>query len=248
MEFLLLQKEEYIPELLALWQEAFGEEKEEALPFFREIFPLCRCLAAVEGDEICAVVYALPQVLNMGAKTLPFCYFYAIATEKSRRGQGLASRLMGFALEEIKTEGFAGAILVPASERLFSFYEKLGFSVFCKRKWQKVSQGNVKFEECDEETYLREREAFLQDVPHNVPPAIVLRHLKTYLWEGGCAAGEETENGFVFREVLGDASALPTPDGSATMALTAEPQTPYAVSYALSPDFPKEGYFAFAME
>lgn len=244
MEFLLLQQEKYVPQLLSLWQEAFGEEKEEVLPFFREIFPLCRCFAAVEEETVCAVVYALPQVLRAGEKELPVAYFYAIATKKSHRGQGLASRLIAFAAEKMRAEGKAGILLVPANGGLFSFYEKLGFSVFCRRNCQEISRENSEIQECDEEIYLRARESFLGDVPHNVPPKVVLRHLRKYVWEGGCAAGEMTDKGFVFREALGDVSRLPR----GGKALTKEPVTPYAMAMALSPDFPKEGYFAFAME
>ena len=244
MEFLRVKQEEYIPRLLSLWQEAFGEEKEAVLPFFREIFPLCRCFAAVEQEEICAVVYALPQVLRVREKDLPVAYFYAIATQKSHRGQGLASKLIAFAAERMQAEGKAGILLVPASEGLFAFYEKLGFSVFCRRNWQEIQEENGEIQECDEETYLRAREAFLGDIPHNVPPKVVLRHLKKYIWEGGCAAGEQTDEGFVFREALGGLTCLPR----GGKALTKAPVTPYAMALALSPDFPKEGYFAFAME
>jgi len=242
MEFLSLKQEEYIPQLLDLWQEAFGESKEEVLPFFREIFPLCRCFCVVEEGKILAVVYALPQVLRMGQRELPMAYFYAIATAKSHRGRGLASRLIAFAEEEMRNEGMAGILLVPASESLFKFYEKLGFSVFCRRKRENLEKENGEIAECDEKTYLQKREAFLQNVPHNVPPRKVLSHLKRFCWDGGCAAGEMTEQGFVFREVLGHGAPMPA------KALTAEPITPYAMGKAFSPEFPKEGYFAFAME
>ena len=240
--------------LLDLWQEAFGESKEEALPFFQEIFPLCRPFRALEGDSLCAMAYALPQTLDWEGNSLPVAYIYAVATKKERRGQGLARRLLDFLGETLKAEGCKGLLLVPAGEDLFQFYEKLGFSVFCHRKPEKLHAASGELAPCGEKEYLLKRAALLGEIPHNTPPLQVLKHLECYLWDGGCAAGEMTPEGFVFREVLGDTAPAgvivkAADQGHAHALLFGEKgDTPYAVAKALWEDFPETGYFSFAME
>lgn len=241
-----------VPALVDLWMEAFGEEKEAVLPFFREIFPLCRAWQAEEDGALCAMAYALPQPVTDGKCRLPAAYLYAVATKKEYRGKGIASRLLQEMEQSLRDEGFAGLLLVPANPGLFSFYEKLGLVPFSFRGWVTVTAGAGEAETCTPEEYLALREEFLQNTPHNVPPAAVLNHLELFRWQGGCGAAERTEGGTVFRELLGDpigASAALTAMGAETArAMLPAGDVPYAVAKALRLDFPKTGYFAFAME
>lgn len=241
-----------IPDLLELWTEAFGEEKEEALPFFREIFPLCRAWQAEERGVLCAMAYALPQTVRSGERELPAAYLYAVATKKEYRGQGIASRLLGEMENALRQEGVAGLLLVPANPGLFAFYEKLGLLPFSHRRWTEIFAGDGMAEVCAPEEYLALREGCLTDVPHNVPPAAVLNHLRLFRWPGGCGAAEQTEGGLVFRELLGDpagaSAAVKAMGATVARALLPAGDVPYAVAKPLTADFPKTGYFAFAME
>ena len=244
-------RETDVSQLMDLWLEAFGETKEEVLSFFREIFPLCRPWCAKDGDTLCAMAYALPQTLKVGEKQLPVAYLYAIATRKSYRGQGLASRLLEELSRALRKEGFAGLLLVPANLPLFDFYEKLGFNPFSYRGKTVISAAECAVKPLSPEEYLAVREAFLPPV-HNVPPAAVLNHLHLFAWGGGCAAAERTGDGIVFRELLGD----PVSAGGVLQSFGAETGTavlpmgdiPYAVAKPLTEPFPETGYFAFAME
>ncbi len=241
-----------VPALVELWMEAFGEEKEAVLPFFREIFPLCRAWQAEENGTLCAMAYALPQTVRNGEKSWPAAYLYAVATKKEYRGKGIASRLLQEMEQALRKEGFAGLLLVPANPGLFAFYEKLGLLPFSFRDRVTVAAGAGVAEACTPEEYLTLRERYLTDVPHNVPPAAVLNHLKLFRWSGGCGAAERTEGGVIFRELLGDptgaSSALTAMGENTARAVLPVGDVPYAAAKPLRSNFPQTGYFAFAME
>lgn len=241
-----------IPALMDLWMEAFGEGKEEVLPFFCEIFPLCRAWQAEEGGTLCAMAYALPHTVRIGETAIPGAYLYAVATKKEYRGQGIASRLLQEMEQALRVEGFAGLLLVPATAGLFAFYEKLGFLPFSFRDRMIIAAEAGEAEGCSPEEYLSLRDKYLGETPHNVPPAAVLNHLELFRWQDGCGAAERTERGTVFRELLGDPSGAAwalTAMGEATaLAILPAGHVPYAVAKPLTADFPKTGYFAFAME
>jgi len=241
-----------VPALMDLWMEAFGEEKEAVLPFFREIFPLCRAWQTEEDGVLCAMGYALPQTVRIGETDLPAAYLYAVATKKEYRGRGIASRLLQEMEQALRDEGFAGLLLVPANVGLFAFYEKLGLLPFSFRDWMTVAAEAGEVETCSPEEYLGLRKRYLREFPHNVPPAAVLNHLMLFRWQGGCGAAERTESGVVFRELLGDpsgaAAALTAMGETTARAMLPAGDVPYAVAKPLTTDFPKTGYFAFAME
>ena len=112
-----------IAELKKLWQEAFGDSEETLDAFFTHGFSEDRFLCIQEnGVPVCALYWF--DCCLQGHK---LAYLYALATAKSHRGKGLASRLMAQAHTRLKEQGYAGVILVPGSDDLFAFYEKMGY-------------------------------------------------------------------------------------------------------------------------
>lgn len=116
--------QEQIEQLKALWQEAFGDSEEFLSHFYTHGFASDRCRCLTDGNQILAALYWFDCRLD----DRPFAYLYAIATAKSRRGQGFCRMLVENTLNLLKNLGYAGAILVPAEEDLFPMYEKMGFA------------------------------------------------------------------------------------------------------------------------
>ena len=56
-------------------------------------------------------------------------YLYGVATAKKHRGKGICKALAENTHAHLKYLGYAGAILVPADEKLSQMYEKLGYQV-----------------------------------------------------------------------------------------------------------------------
>ncbi len=189
-----------IPQIAALWEEAFGDSREQVEDFFAA-FPDCLSYVAEENGEICSMVHALPQILS--PKT-PTAYIYAVATAKAHRGKGLCRELMVFAEEELKNRGYEACVLTPGEGSLFGFYENLGFrTAFFRRKTAFAGGKPISVSE-----YARLRET-LVSVPHMVYDENTLSYaqklygLTFYKTPTGIAAAGETFTAEVLPEDLG---------------------------------------------
>ncbi|MBQ9744603.1 MAG: GNAT family N-acetyltransferase [Clostridia bacterium] len=124
MKFEMSSKER-IPELKALWKEAFNDTDQYIDTFFETAYSEKRCMIALENDDVCGVVYWL----DCGIFDYRIAYFYAIATKKSHRGKGVCTHLMNNAHSFLSSKGYDAVILVPGEESLFDFYRKIGYTV-----------------------------------------------------------------------------------------------------------------------
>ena len=166
-----------LPGIRALWQEAFGEEP---------TLPDCDCFVAEKDGKIVGMLHAIPQKLKI-EQLHNAVYFYAIATLKSHRGQGICRSLMEYAESQVDADC---CMLVPASEDLFGFYGKLGYKTAFYRNKIPFSGGT----EISMTEYLRRREALLS-LPHvvydDLSYAKKIYGLKFYeTLDGICAASE----------------------------------------------------------
>ena len=148
-----------LPGISSLWQEAFGDSP-EAVSYFFKSFPDCISYVADDGGEVVSMVHALPQVLSPDT---PAAYVYAVATRRSHRGKGLCRELMAFAEGDLRSRGFACAVLTPGELGLFDYYEGLGYRVAFTRRRVPFDGGTpISLSE-----YLSRREALLTG-PHMV--------------------------------------------------------------------------------
>lgn len=113
----------HIPALRKLWKEAFGDTDAFLDAFFTTGFQANHCRCLFQKDQPIAVVYWF----DCEYQNRPLAYLYAIATAKEYRGKGLCHTLVNDIHKYLKSNSYAGAILVPGSHSLFSFYEKLGY-------------------------------------------------------------------------------------------------------------------------
>lgn len=111
--------------LRVLWQEAFGDTEDFLQTFWDTAFAPDRCRCILNDSEALASLYIF-DCLYKGNK---IAYIYAVATSKAHRGKGLCHLLMADTHRYLQQKGYSGAILVPASEGLFAFYENMGYKV-----------------------------------------------------------------------------------------------------------------------
>ncbi len=109
--------------LWALWQEAFGDSEAFLSTFWETAFASHRCRCIIKDNEALAALYIF-DCLYKGEK---LAYIYAVATAKAHRGKGLCTLLMADTHRYLIKNGYKGAILVPAKENLFAFYENMGY-------------------------------------------------------------------------------------------------------------------------
>lgn len=112
--------------LRQLWKQAFGDSDAYLDAFFRTAFSENRCRCLFLGGRIAAAHHWLRGSFSGGK----VAYFYAVATEEQHRGQGLCKKLMENTHRYLKERGYAGVVLVPATERLRAYYKRLGYRDF----------------------------------------------------------------------------------------------------------------------
>lgn len=239
--------------LRRLWQEAFGDPEEVLDAFFATGFSPNRYHCLRENDIPVSALYWFDCSLE-GKK---MAYIYAVATQKAYRGKGFARRLMAETCEILRSKGYAGAILVPFSQDLFAFYEKLGYRAACRvtefsAQWADTP---VKLREIDKEQYARLRRRYLPERAV-VQEGKILDFLSTqaqfYEGEDFLLAAEKDTDRLIARELLGNAQAA----GGILRALNlpqGQFRTPgagrdFAVFRPLQPDCPEPVYFGLALD
>ena len=112
------------PGLLHLWHRVFGDNPEYA----------ARCLDIFAGLENVLVAETAPNgviamLLMVPCRAGPHrgIYLYALATEPAHRGQGVMRALMAESERLAVRDSAVFTVLIPASEGLYSYYQKHGY-------------------------------------------------------------------------------------------------------------------------
>lgn len=116
-------KSHHIPALRKLWKQAFGDKDTFLDNFFRTGFSFDRCRCIFQEDQPVSVLYWF----DCTWEDQKLAYLYAVATDKAYQGRGLCRQLMDDTHNRLSQLGYRGTVLVPGSESLFSFYDKMGY-------------------------------------------------------------------------------------------------------------------------
>lgn len=111
-------------EIKKLWQEVFDEDSAVCDSFFDTVYKdTLNPVAEVDG-EIVSSLFLIP------CKIGEFCgnYVYCALTRPDCRRRGYMKSLLDFSYSLTENKDFL--LLVPASEGLFKYYEKCGFSPY----------------------------------------------------------------------------------------------------------------------
>lgn len=119
----IMETETLKKEIERLWTEAFGEEKEVTGLFLKHFYNRDRMLYTERDDRLLSMLHIVPFMLQE-QKT---GYIYAVATDVTERGKGLATSLMHKAVERAREMELDALALIPADDGLRAFYSRLGF-------------------------------------------------------------------------------------------------------------------------
>ena len=208
-----------IPQLRALWQQAFGDSDAFLDVFFATLFPRCVAFAARDGDTLCAMLYALPQTVLTGKQEAKAAYLYAIATAAACRGRGVCRALMQHAEKQLRSCGVTLLLLAAETPELADMYRRLGYAgspiTFTP---QRLPAPAGRAQALSPAEYAGVRETLLMDTPHiryDKPTLdFVAQDAAYYLLETpqltGCAAIRRLPGGCLRAdECLPDARVLP---------------------------------------
>lgn len=147
-----------IPGLKALWKEAFGDTDAQIELFFATSFSPERSLCATENGTVTAALYWMDCSYPHGR----LAYIYAVATLNAHRGRGLCRALMEKAHETLRRAGYAGAVLVPADDALFTLYGKFGYEeLACADTVKCTAQGSTSLHQLSPEEFFTARQKYL---------------------------------------------------------------------------------------
>lgn len=242
---------EQIPLLKALWQEAFGDTEEYLQLFFSTAFSPLRCRCVTEKGEPAAMLYWF----DCAVKDRPYAYLFAVATAKAFRGRGFCHALMADTHRHLKALGYAGAILVPAEERLFAFYGAMGYRNFggVSRFTSKPGETAAALQPVDAEEYYALRHKLL-------PPGAAEHDLLTVRFlekQAALYAGDtfllscyREEDTLLVQEFLGDPEKAPgivAALGCREGRFLTPGDSPFAMWLPLADDAPAPAYFGISL-
>ncbi len=116
-------------EFKRLFRESFREPSEWVDWFCSHVFreedfvTICN-----QSGEAVSGLLLQPYEMLIHGRRLPIGYISCVATLRAERGKGLAHMAMAKALHTARERGMALCTLIPASDRLYFFYDGLGFS------------------------------------------------------------------------------------------------------------------------
>ena len=160
-----------VPRLKELWKLAFGDEDAYIDHFFDRYYIPERVLVLEEGGQVQAMTawFDMP-VVSARSEVFPSAYLYAVATHPDCRGRGLAGRLLTFADQWLKEQGFVCVTTVPAQPDLHMFFGQNGFEecfALERREYTALPVGQeIEFEPIGPAEYNRLREQMLNGVSH----------------------------------------------------------------------------------
>lgn len=239
-----------------LWQEAFGDGDAFLDSFFDTAYSPERARVARLDDAIIGVLYWFDCQYDNNK----IAYVYAVATAKAQRGKGVCTSLMKNTHAHLKSLGYEGAILVPGSQALFEFYEKIGYKTCSSVSEIRVAAGVAPcaIRKIDKAEYLSLRRKYLP-VGGVVQEGACLDFLETYatLYSGDdfLLAAYKGDNALFGVELLGNTTSERA--ASITCALDARlarfrtpgEDKPFAMYYPLCDNYsltPK--YFGLAFD
>lgn len=241
------------PMLRALWKEAFADTDDFLNTFFHTGFHPRRCRCITEDGAVAAALYWFEATCR-GQR---FAYVYAVATAKSRRGQGLFSALLADTKRLLTDIGFDGILLVPETEALGRMYEKFGFFP-CTSIWeQTVEAGAQKLpvRQISVDAYaLLRRQMLPEDAVVQEGEILPLLAAQYHFWagEGFLALGQFDDGKLICREFLGDERAMPgllrTLEVRCGHFRTPGTQRPFAWLLPLQPHCMRPAYFGLALD
>lgn len=124
----LAKEEETNPQKL-LWRHCFGDSESYIDFHFAHRNKKDKTVILLDDEEIAAMLTMIPvKTVTPKKLSIDTVMFYAIATHPDYQNKGYATRLMDFSNQYLRENDRHLSVLVPASKKLFGFYNKQGYS------------------------------------------------------------------------------------------------------------------------
>ena len=119
--------------IIPLWQEAFGDSKED-ISFFLNNCKNMKCLGYFDEKMLSSMLFLIDCKISGDE----YKYIYAACTYKNKRGRGDMSKLLDYC-----KSNFNKVCLIPADDKLVDFYFEREFNI-------KFELNDIQFDESKE--------------------------------------------------------------------------------------------------
>ena len=143
--------------VLALWNTAFGDEKNFTQWYFRNVYSYQHTVVFEKDNEIISMLQRLPFKTN---KLEKITYIYGVCTHPNYRGNGLMKQLMNYSKSLDIQEGISASILIPQDESLFEYYSRFEYQLAFS-----IKKSNYNKVQIDDNNY-QIRIAQIKDIEH----------------------------------------------------------------------------------
>lgn len=111
-----------------IWQECFRDTPQWMDMFFSQVYDDDDALVLEYNNKPVSSLLLQKYTMAWHGEEIPMGYISGAATRRQERGRGHMSELLRIALRQARHRGDMLVSLIPASRRLFFFYDRLGFS------------------------------------------------------------------------------------------------------------------------
>ena len=116
-------------QIMDLWRICFPEDTEEFVRFyFARKYRRENTLLMFRGNTVVSSLQMLPYDMTFHGQEIKTAYLSGVCTHPSVRNKGFMFNLLKNALEEMHSQGIVLTTLIPASEALFDYYRKVGYT------------------------------------------------------------------------------------------------------------------------
>ncbi len=115
------------PIVRQMWKTCFEDTEEFLDIFFTYKYKDENTLIYFEGDTAVASLQMLPYTITFYGQEIPFAYLAGLCTLPEHRQKGYMAQLIHEAHRIIAERNITLAILIPAEDWLYGFYEKYGY-------------------------------------------------------------------------------------------------------------------------
>lgn len=244
---------EQLPQLLALWKDAFGDWGGFWELFLETGFSPGRCRCVLENGSIIAALTWLD--CRCGGEKM--AYVYAVVTHPAHRGRGLCRALLADTHTLLSQAEYSGVLLVPAEPPLRQMYEKSGYEIctFLREFHCTAADSPVSLRAIGPDEYAQLRRRFLPEggvVQEGESLSFLAAQAQFYTGADFLLAAYSEDSSLTALELLGNIAAAPgilrTLDCKKGSFRCPGEEKPFAMFHPLQDNAVLPGYFGFAFD
>lgn len=115
-------------QIIHLWKKSFNDSDEFIELFFSRVYQEKNTLSISQNGRVIAALQLIPYEMTYCGANIPVGYICGVCTSPAERGKGWMGKLMLQAIDEMNRRNYALTTLIPASDWLFDYYTRFGYT------------------------------------------------------------------------------------------------------------------------